>query len=36
LWIGAAGCLYFGLYTELPYQSAQSIATALLSSEVAQ
>ncbi|MDT0594764.1 monovalent cation/H+ antiporter subunit D family protein [Glaciecola petra] len=30
LWIGAIACLYFGLYTEIPYQSAQSIAEALL------
>lgn len=32
LWIGALACLYFGLYTDLPTQSAQSVATALLNS----
>lgn len=32
LWIGAAACLYFGLYTELPFDSAQSVAKALLTS----
>jgi len=30
LWIGAAGCLYFGLYTDLPFDAAQSVAKALL------
>jgi multicomponent Na+:H+ antiporter subunit D len=32
LWIGAAGCLYFGLYTDLPFEAAQSVAKALLTS----
>lgn len=32
LWIGATACLYFGLYTDLPYESAQSVAKALLAS----
>jgi multicomponent Na+:H+ antiporter subunit D len=32
LWLGAAGCLYFGLYTDLPFEAAQSVAKALLTS----
>lgn len=32
LWIGTIGCLYFGLYTDLPFESAQSVAKALLAS----
>lgn len=32
LWIGALGCLYFGLYTDLPFDAAQSVAKALLTS----
>lgn len=35
LWIGAGGCLYFGLYTDLPTQAAQSVAKALLTPTVA-
>jgi multicomponent Na+:H+ antiporter subunit D len=31
LWIGAIACIYFGLYTDLPFESAQSVAKALLS-----
>ena len=31
LWIGTIACLYFGLYTELPFEAAQSVAKALLS-----
>jgi multicomponent Na+:H+ antiporter subunit D len=31
LWIGTIACLYFGLYTDLPYEAAQSVAKALLS-----
>lgn len=32
LWIGAAACLYFGLFTEVPFEAAQSVAKALLTS----
>jgi multicomponent Na+:H+ antiporter subunit D len=32
LWTGALACLYFGLYTDLPFEAAQSIASALLGS----
>jgi multicomponent Na+:H+ antiporter subunit D len=32
LWIGAGGCLYFGLYTDLPFEASQSVAKALLTS----
>lgn len=34
LWIGALSCLYFGLFTELPTESAQSVATSLLNLDV--
>lgn len=30
LWVGASACLYFGSFTDLPYQSANAIAKALL------
>lgn len=31
LWIGALACIFFGLYTSLPFESAQSITRSLLS-----
>ncbi|WP_395341567.1 monovalent cation/H+ antiporter subunit D family protein [Ningiella sp. W23] len=30
LWVGAIACLYFGLYTSIPTDAAQSVAKALL------
>ncbi len=34
LWMGALGCLYFGLFTDLPYEAAHSVAKALLNSTI--
>lgn len=36
LWIGAFACLYFGLYTNIPFESAQSVAKALLATTTGQ
>lgn len=34
LWIGALACLYFGLFTDLPIESAESVARALLDLDI--